>query len=410
MDATGSAALADAARRLDAPDGAADLLERACRAAGLRLLEHRLRSVHQRVGRSVSHVHEARIGTDEGELDALLVAHADVRPMPAGAFVVDETAAPIAVWRFPNDPYLPGLPSAIDLARVGELLERSGVPAEGLRLRTRSYRPSRRAVVEVAVTGASDPPGAAARPVLYLKVLAARAAEPLAERHRSLTAHVPVPRVVGVAADLGIVALSALPGRTLRDLVLGGAIGVEPEALLDLSRRLAASGLVSDRDPRAFADPTRHATLLRELVPEARATIERVAEAAARVEGPAAVVHGDLHAGQVLVVDGAVTGLLDVDGAGEGLLAHDAGSLVASLQVLGELRPALRDHCEDRAAAVADLYRAEVGRGPLARATAGAWLALATTARMAQGEGWEDAVRGRIERAAAELQGAGRSA
>lgn len=406
MDDTASELLAASARRLDAPGGATDLLGRACRAAGLVLLDHRLRSVHQRVGRSVSHVFEARLGTDDGELDALLVAHADVRPMPGGAFVVDDTAAPIAVWRFPNDPYLTGLPSAIDLDRVGELLERSGVVPEGLRLRTRSYRPSRRAVVEVSVQGTG---GGSMRPVLYLKVLTGRAAVPLADRHRALAAHLPVPVVAGVAAELGIVALAALPGRTLRDLVLEGGSGVEPDALLDVSRRLARSGLVSDRAPRAFADPGRHVGLLRSLAPESSATIERVADEAARVEGAPVVVHGDLHAGQLLVAGGAVTGLLDVDGAGEGLLAHDAGVLVASLQVLGELRADRRDHCEERAALVADVYRAEVGRGALARATAGAWLALATTAQMAQGEGWEDTLRGRIRRAAAELRGAGRA-
>jgi hypothetical protein len=405
--------LAEAARRLADPAEAARLLDLACRSAGLTLIEHRLRTVHRRTGRSVSHVFAARIAMPDGERDALLVAHADTRPLPPGAFVVAGGPAPVAVWRFPHDPFLPGLPSAIDVERVGALLDRLGHPSGPLVLRTRSYRPSRRAVVEVADAArtASAPP-----PVLYLKVLAGAAAAGLADRHRQLAAHAPVPRVVGVDEALGIVALEALAGSTLRATVVEGGALVEPAALVELSTRLAGSGLVSDRSPRAFADPTRHVALLAELAPDTRATVERIADEVLRVDGPPVVVHGDLHAGQVLVSDGAITGLLDVDGSGRGLLAHDAGTLVAYLQVLGEVNGeddppvtgTVRERCATYAAAVADAYRPVVGRAPLARATAGAWLALATTAQRGQGPGWEATMRGRIARAAAALDGIGR--
>lgn len=392
--------LSETARRLDEPGVAAELLTVACRRAGVRLLDHHRRSVHRRGGRSVSHVFEARIQTADERREVLLVAHADARGLPDGAFVLEHGDARIAVWRFPHDPYLPGLPPAIDAGRVRELLERLGAPSGTPRLRTRAYRPSRRAVVEITVAD-----NASSRRVLYLKVLSGNRATALADRHRQLVDHVPVPRVIGVADGQGIVALEALTGRTLREAATEGAAVAEPAALLDLSRRLQASGLVSDRSPRAFADPGRHVELLCELAPEAERTVRHVADEATRVDGPVGVVHGDLHTGQILVDDGAIVGLLDIDGAGDGLLAHDAGRLVAYLQVLGELRPDAKDRLETYAAEIADVYRPEVGRTALARATAGAWLALATSAHRSQETDWPATTRRRIERAAAALQG-----
>lgn len=391
-------AFAETARRLEANDVAEELLTVACERAGVRLLAHRRRSVHHRVGRSVSQVFEARIQTGGETRDVLLVAHADLRGLPDGALVLERGDDRVAVWRFPHDPYLPGLPSAIDAPRVRELLDHVGAPSGALRLRTRAYRPSRRAVVEVTVTNAASP-----RRVLYLKVLSGARATTLADHHRQLAAHVPVPRVIGVAETQGIVALEALPGHTLRDAVAEGAPVPEPAELLDLSHRLQASGLASDRSPRDFANPTRHVDLLCELAPEAAPTVRRVADEASRVEGAACVVHGDFHAGQVLVDGGAIVGLLDVDGAGHGLLAHDAGTFVAYLQVLGELHPEARDRLETYAAAVADAYRPEIGAAVLARATAGAWLGLATAAHRSQEPDWAATTRRRIDRAAAAL-------
>jgi aminoglycoside phosphotransferase (APT) family kinase protein len=68
-------------------------------------------------------------------------------------------------------------------------------------------------------------------------------------------------------------------------------------------------------------------------------TVRRVADEAAKVEGLIGVVHGDLHAGQVLVSDGGIVGLLDVDGAGDVLLAHDAKNLGHASIALAPIRP-----------------------------------------------------------------------
>jgi hypothetical protein len=331
----------------------------------------------------------------------LLVSHVDRRELPAGAFALTRGGIPVAVWRFPHDPYLPGLPSAISPARVRELLDALGGLLGDVTLHTRAYRPSRRAVVEVTVHGAD-----AVGRILYLKVLAGDRAEELAGLHRQLVDHVPVPRVIGVARRQGIVALEALDGRTLRAALVAGMPLPDPGALVELSQRFVASELVSTRDPRAFADPSRHVDGLARLAPDRAHAVAEVATAARQVDAPLVPVHGDLHDGQLLLDElGQVTGLLDVDGAGPGLLAQDAGNLVAHLAVLGEVWPEVRDRAETYAAAVADAYRPITGAEPLARATAGAWLGLATGPHRAQDPGWEDTTRARIDRAVRELRG-----
>jgi hypothetical protein len=386
-----------AARHLEGAE-ARRILAAASDAAGAELRGARLRSVHQRANRSVSHVYEATLRVGGQDREVLLVAHVDRRPLPPGTFSLRAGADEVAVWRFPHDPYLPGLPSAVSRSRVRELLDGLGGPPGEVALRTRAYRPSRRAVVEVTVTG----PAAAGR-VLYLKVLSGDRAEELAGVHRQLAASVPVPRVIGVAPAQGILAIEALAGLTLRAALTSGAPLPSADELVGLSRRFAASGLTSRRDPRAFADPSRHVTLLQRLVPERSEAIARVAAASIELDGPMVPVHGDLHDAQVLLTDGAITGLLDVDGAGPGLVAEDAGNLVAHLEVLADLHPEVADRALAYADEVATAYAVEVGAADLRRATAGAWLSLATGPQRAQDADWREATRRRIERAVALL-------
>jgi hypothetical protein len=381
---------------LTGPD-AADVLGAALEAADLRLDGWRLDSVHHRAGRSLSTVYAARVVTaDEQAHDLALVAHVDAKPVPGGAVTVDVAGTPVSVWRFPNDPFLPGLPSATSHQRVRELLDQLGVVAGAIQLEVRAYRPSRRAVIEVTVDGVED-----AGRVLYLKVLAGGRAARLARVHRELEGHVPVPGVVGVAPEQGILAIRALRGATLRTALVEGLPVPGAGELVQLSEQLAAAPLTSGADPTRFADPTRHVGGLGELVPDRRAELERVAAVARDVAGPGVPVHGDLHDGQLLVEDGGIVGLLDVDGAGTGRLAQDAGSLVAHLEALGEVWPAADARVRAYADEVAHAYGRSLDPSDLARGAAGAWLGLATGPYRVQDPGWERHTRRRIDRAVA---------
>lgn len=377
------------------------VLGAAAEAAGLDLLDHTRRSVHHRSGRSYAEVHAATVAFDGQTREVLLVLCRDLRGVPDGAFVLRQGDIEVAVWRFPHDPYLPGLPSAIDAVRVRELLDRLGAPPGEVRLHTRAYRPARRAVVEVAIEG----PEAQGR-VLYLKVLAGTRARELASIHETLAGHVPVPRIWGVADAQGIVAMEALGGATLRAALAQGLALPEPEELVGLTTRLAASGLGGRRDPRAFADPRRHVAGLARLIPARAEAIRRLADQAARIEAPVVPVHGDLHDAQILLAsDGTVTGLLDVDGAGPGWLVQDAANLIAHVAVVAEIDPRRAAVAEWYAAALTEAFLPHVGATTLARASAGAWIALATGPHRAQDVDWRERTESRLDRAAAALAG-----
>lgn len=377
---------------------AGDILAAALAATDLKLDGWRLDSVHHRVGRSLSALYAARASTPQGDpRDLAVVAHVDRAPVPDGPVAVDVGDVPVSVWRFPDDPFLPGLPAATSPSRVRELLDRLGVAPGEVALEVRSYRPSRRAVIEVSVRA----PGSAAG-VLYLKVLAGDRATRLATVHRELeAAGLPVPGLVGVAPEQGSLAIRALPGRTLRSALAAGDVVPPPEALVAVSERLAAAELSAGGDPAGFADPSRHATALAALVPDRAGDLQRVVEVARGIGGPRVPVHGDLHDAQLLIEGDRVVGVLDVDGAGEGWLAHDAGSLVAHLEAVGEVWPQADARVRAYAAEVAAAYARLIDPRHLARGTAAAWLGLATGPYRVQDAGWERFTRTRIDRAVA---------
>lgn len=122
----------------------------------------------------------------------------------------------------------------------------------------------------------------------------------------------------------------------------------------------------------------------------------QVADAAAWVQGPARWLHGDYHAGNLLFVDGAVSGVLDFDDVGQGAhwleaafalfaLARDATNEAgftfdarlweAGLNAYASLQPddALPKLIRDRRDALADLFCAEQVLIHLEAAQRGLW-------------------------------------
>ncbi|HEY7825014.1 MAG TPA: aminoglycoside phosphotransferase family protein, partial [Acidimicrobiia bacterium] len=150
-----------------------------------------------------------RIDGSGGELAGRRDLVATVGSIPEGAAVVAGPDGDVGLWVVPNDPLLPGLPSALHRPTVARLLSDLGSTAEVAGIRLRSYRPGRRAVVEVSAGGTS----------IFLKVVPPAEARGLHERHRHLTHSLPVPDSLGVSPDLGNVALRALPGVDLRTII-----------------------------------------------------------------------------------------------------------------------------------------------------------------------------------------------
>jgi len=386
------------------PD-AAPVLQAALAASGIGLADHEIRSVHRRGGSSASVVYDVALMEVGEQRQAQLVAHVDARTVPDGATIVQAGDVAIHVWRFPHDPYLPGLPSALDPVRVRGMLDRVGGPPGEVTLHTLAYRPTRRAVIEVAL-------GVDRGRVLFLKVLGGRTSkrvrertEALAEVHRRLGRHLPVPRLIGSSPGQGLIAMTALPGRTLRTLVVNGSPLPDPTDLVELSRRLARIRNVSTgADPRRYADITRHVRHLSHLLPDEAPLLARIAAKVATLAGPVGTVHGDLHDGQLLFRDDvSLTGVLDVDGVGPGDLASDAGRLVAHVEaadLAADLAASAREYPEQ----LWEAYRDLVDPRETAKGAAAAWVGLATGPYRAHRPDWPTATRARLARAAAWLE------
>ena len=113
--------------------------------------------------------------------------------------------------RYPFDPMLPGLASAVTNTSVAALL---GTTVERVQLQVVSFRPCRRAVVRVQRSDGDD---------LYLKVVEPPEVAGLLARHAALRAvGLPVPEIESVDADAGLVVSRALPGRDLRAVLAEG--------------------------------------------------------------------------------------------------------------------------------------------------------------------------------------------
>lgn len=309
--------------------------------------------------------------------------------MPSGVTVVTDGSNSIGVWRVPHDPDLPGLATAMDPDTVGRLLKRFGITGGRVRLRLRSYRPRRRAVVEASAAGGR----------LFLKVVRPHKARELHDRHRVLTdAGLPSPASLGWTDD-GVVVLTALAGTPLRQ-ALRSSSGPwpAPRELTALLDRLPDALLYNPARPSwsERADHYAHqvATSMPELGPRVRAIADEI-ESHLQF-GPVTPVHGDLYEHQILVDGGRVSGVLDLDTAGPGDRVDDLACVIGHLEVLAQVWP-------DRARVITALgadYLSHFDRGAdrrqLRLRAAGVVLSLATGPHRVQELGWRQATERRV--------------
>ncbi|MBN6039204.1 phosphotransferase [Amycolatopsis sp. 195334CR] len=304
-------------------------------------------------------------------------------PLPDGVVRLSDGVTDIGVWRFPFDPELPALPTAFDAVSMRRLVEGAGLRCDGeVRLRVRSYRPRRRAVIEVTTPD---------RRQVFVKVVRPARARDLHERHR-LAASAAVPQSLGWTDD-GLVLLAGLPGRTLRQALLN-----EESVALDAGSVVSALDglppeLATGERRRTWGQKAGHyAEVIAAAAPEFAGAAREIARSVDhdRPQGPDVPVHGDLYENQLMVRDGRVTGLLDIDGAGRGERLDDAGCLLGHLAVLAQLRP-------DRAAsilavgtALEERFTADLDPAALAGRAAAVVLSLATGPHRVQEPGWRE--------------------
>jgi len=309
---------------------AGELLTAVAAAAGGILDRWRPRQVKHRPQRSTVVQYRANMTWPGGaSTSEIFVAGTGEGAPSHGAALFDDGETRVAVWRWPHDPLLPGLSNALDPDKVASLLDELGIDGGAVQLRTRAYRPGRRAVVEA--TGR--------RGRLFLKVMRPARGEELHGLHRALSQHLPVPHSLGWTDD-GVVVLAARPGQTLRHALRTSSQALPPPqamiALLDgLPTDLAARP--PNRDLLSAAE--HHAEVIAATVPavadRSRALVETLRSQGDPDQGQAVPAHGDFYEAQLLVDKGRITGLLDIDTAGAGLRVDDLANICGHLSVLG---------------------------------------------------------------------------
>jgi hypothetical protein len=312
------------------------------------------------------------------------------------------------VWAFPYDPSLEGLPRAAWGPDAREMVAGSGRGAAALSVEPLRYRPTRRGVfryVAIARRG-----GEIRREVSFGKVLpSSKARRWVAEKPRPRRGwRRPTLRVALPSATSGAdtVVVPALPGRSLRALLLSGGSLPAPDrvaALLDDLPKALPPSAVADGERDLAATARGAADLTGWLVPEAAGQAAVVAEAVAagvdRSSVPARVVHGDLYEAQVFVDDDHSLGLIDLDDAGIGDPAMDAANFSAHLLALALAVPPARD----RLVAYRNLIRPAFARrlgidpGELAWREALAMLQLASGPFRVMDAAWPAGVRQRVD-------------
>lgn len=339
MDAALVDPLLPAAPHLTGPD-AVDVVGPAVESAGGRVQSLTPTQVLYRHGRELVVRYTAMVRWGDGPAcPETLFAATTVNGEPPGTLPVEADGMRVGVWRFPFDPGLPGLSIATTHAGAAALLGRS---ADEVRVELRSFRPLRRAVSRAAWPGGQA----------YLKVVPPSDVSGLLRRHSALlAAGLPVPRVIAADEARGVVALAALDGSNLRRALIDGTERL-PDAvtLLEVVEAFGgietswAAGGGSER-PSLVRAARRHATMISTVLPsECRRVRRLTSDLAERERGlvapELAVVHGDLHDGQLQVHEGRVVGLLDVDDVGVGDPLDDVARFVAHTVALTVLTPA----------------------------------------------------------------------
>ena len=214
----------------------ADLLHAAVDHGGGTLVSWRLDHIDAQPGHATTATYAAVVDWPFGRREELLGASArvgDRTRTDERAVIFADGAREVAVWLYPNDPDLPGLPRTASTPAVAALLnEHAVVPyrvsAEQIDLETIGYRPRRRAVLRVVVHG---PPG---RLVLYVKVMRQAVFAATVRRHELLLgAGVPAPQIAAATPDFLLI-LRELPGRPLATAIFDPVIPCRAEDLVTL--------------------------------------------------------------------------------------------------------------------------------------------------------------------------------
>lgn len=307
-----------------------------------------------------------------------------------GAEVFADGNREVAVWLYPNDPDLPGLPRAAfpdQLAKLfnDERVLEHPVRADQLSVSMIGYRPRRRAVVRVGVPHTSE--------VFYIKVLRAKVFGDVVTKHQVLLdAGVPAPSIALVTPD-NLMVTRELPGQSLARAIfdadepcsaeqLIGTLDAMPPAVAQLERRAPWSDAVGH-----------YASMVTSAVPELGTdlawAVAQIKDGLADVSPGMEATHGDFHEGQIRVEHGRIVGILDVDTIGPGRRVDDLACLMAHLSTIQRMSPQQEAMVRARLARWVPVFDERVDPVELRLRTAAVVISLATGPYRGQELHWQ---------------------
>jgi hypothetical protein len=367
---------------------ARDLLAAALEVAGGELMSWRARQVDLQPGSSVTVSYDVKVRWPDRVTEERMGAC--VGRLPKDTFVLDNGEIQAGIWRYPHDPWLPGLVTAADPIAVAGLLESLGIGHGPATLRMRAYRPRRRAVIEAANSSGR----------VFLKVVPQKKVKNLHDLHRIVAdSGFPAPRSLGFTEG-GVLVLQALPGQSMREMIrVRDSVLPGPADLLSLLDRLPPELLSFAKRPTWTDRAGHYAGVIAHALPVLEQRALDLAEALKPMgTTPHLVpVHGDFYESQLQLHRGAISGVLDLDTAGAGERIDDLACLLGHLSVLAQIDRPRAGRISKLGARYLTGFECQEQRPELRRRIAAVVLSLATGPHRVQENGWEQTTRHRLE-------------
>ena len=243
---------------------------------------------------------------------------------------------PANVFRYPDDPYLPGLSHAASALEAHQLLPQYvRLHPHRLHVEAVRYRPATRAVLRHTAHWRRQSGG---QVTLFVRVMRPAsvdrllAAADLAERSGFV-----IPRLAGCWPEGGVVWLARAPGETVRTLIRNGE-APEPHLLLDGLARLweASAPQGAGRALDVGAAFRWNQRLLTQVLrdEETRERLRSVADSLrpfAESWRPSALAHNDFYDDQLVLTPKGSLALVDFEETGPGDPLLDVGNMLAHL-------------------------------------------------------------------------------
>lgn len=293
-----------------------------CREFGTPVLQPARIRVHQFVhslGRAAIGSYEIEWPEDQSEPSILF-----------GIVVQEE--GPLAIFRYPDDRRLPGLSAAAHPDSALRLLNDRVLAVRERRSRVEliRYRPASRAVLRHK----------AGRTRFYARVMRPENVAPLLAAHEMIAKSSFVsPRLAGHWVDGGVVWLSEIPGKNLREQIRRGH-GPDPMTLLDGLKSIwripqETRGASQFNLPGAYArarQSLKHYTRDHDVARRYLADAAKTLDPFVRSWTPTTLAHNDFYDDQMLQLEDGRVALVDFEEAGPGDPMLDVGNFLAHLK------------------------------------------------------------------------------